>query len=78
MESAPYYRGDKRERREFERTSPEGIAKSLSHCHDINKRLIRDKDEMRKEFNYRLRNQAVLVVLTWIPAISAFVLALLR
>lgn len=78
MEKAPYYRGDKSEAREFPRDSPQGIVKSLNHGHSVNQGLIRDQAKMRQEYNLKLRNAFVLAVVSWVPAIAAFVLALLK
>jgi len=74
MEKEPYYRGDKTEKREFPRDSPQGIAKSLNHYHHVNQGLIRDRDQM----NLKLRNAIVLTIFGWLPSIAAFVLALLK
>ena len=35
--------------REFDRSSPQGVRKSLSHCHDVNQKLIASNDELRKQ-----------------------------
>jgi hypothetical protein len=64
--------------REFPRDSVEGLSKSVSKCHDVNKAIIRDRDEMRQEFNLKLRNRLILTVVGWLPAIAAFVYTLLR
>jgi hypothetical protein len=64
--------------REFPRNSLEGVAKSVSKCHDVNHGIIRSVDQMREEFNLRLRNAIVLAVIGWAPAIAAFVYTLLR
>lgn len=64
--------------REFARTSPEGIAKSLSKCHDVNQGILRAQDQMREEFNLKLRNAVVTAMLSWVPAVAAFLFALFR
>jgi hypothetical protein len=78
MEKRPYYVGDRNELREFPRESPAGIVKSLSHCHHVTQGLIREKDQMQREFDLRLRNRLILAVVGWLPGIAAFVLALLK
>jgi hypothetical protein len=65
--------------REFDRNSPDGIRKSLSHCHDVNQRLIRANDELRKELDHRLKRiKLVLGILNGVLATVATVLALVK
>lgn len=65
--------------REFDRTSPEGIVKSLSHCHDVNQKIIRGFDELREETDSRLRRiKLVLGILNGFLATVAALLALLK
>lgn len=75
MMTSLYHQGGQRE---FPRNTLEGVAKSVSKCHDVNHGIIRSQDEMRREFNLKLRNAAILVILGWGPGIAAFVYALLR
>jgi hypothetical protein len=63
-------------KREFDRDSPQGIAKSLHHSHVANQVLIRDRDTMQREFNLKLRNAVILAILGWVPGIAAFGIAL--
>jgi hypothetical protein len=73
--TSPYKAGGQRE---FPRHSLEGIAKSVSKCHDVNQGLFHDQLRMRKEFNLKLRNMVVITILGWGPAIAAFLYTLLR
>lgn len=77
---ALYQEGGQREfpRDPVQGYSIEGLSKSVSKCHDVNKAIIRDRDDMRKEFNLKLRNRLILTVVGWLPAVAAFVYALLR
>lgn len=36
--------------RKFDRATVEGLRYSLSHCHDVNRRLIRANDELQRQF----------------------------
>lgn len=65
--------------REFERSSVAGICKSLSHCHDVNQTLIRASDELREEFDGRLKRlKLVLGILNAGLGIVVGVLALVQ
>jgi len=66
------YRGDKREKREFERNTREGLLKSVSKCHDVNQTIIRviQEDSVEKVKNEKRRFwRAVLIIV--ISAIAA-------
>lgn len=34
--------------REFDRSSPDGLRKSLNHCHTVNQTLIRENDKLQQ------------------------------
>jgi hypothetical protein len=66
-------------KREFDRTSNQGLLKTVSHCHDVNQKLIRAQDELRGEVDRRLRRiKLVLGTLNAFFAMVAAALAVLK
>jgi hypothetical protein len=67
--------------REYPRNTIEGLTKSVSHCHDVNQKLIRANNEITAE-NLALRNQVVMAIVTailsWIPSAAVFVWTITR
>lgn len=50
---------------DYSRRSPEQMAHDLNVAHDFIRKLVREKDQMREDFNERLRRQR-----TWVRILT--------